>query len=258
MRVFKSQNKNRIYLIYRLIRPIFDPIKFYQGITGYYWYIRDMYRYNSRTNKKIRLDSQLFPILDEKVSLTPFDAHYFYQELWVFENILKKKPLMHIDIGSSYHMSGYLSKIVKSTFVDLRPIPASLKNLDIKKGDILKLPYKNDSITSLSCLHVAEHIGLGRYGDEIDPEGTKKACTELTRVLAKGGRLFFSLPIGKDRVCFNAHRVQSVKTIKNYFNKLKLESFSVVDDDGKFHENVNINKFSNMNYGCGLFMFTKD
>lgn len=116
---------------------------------------------------------------------------------------------------------------------------------------------KDNSIPSLSCLHTVEHIGLGRYGDNIDPEGTKKACKELSRVLAKKGHLYFSAPIGKNRICFNAHRIHLPDEILKYFKDLKLVSFSVVDDDGIFFQNVDYRKFRNLHYGCGMFLFRK-
>lgn len=98
---------------------------------------------------------------------------------------------------------------------------------------------------------------MGRYGDPIDPLGTKKACLELSRTLARGGKLYLSAPIGKSRVCFNAHRVHTPQTILKYCKGLKLLSFSVVDDEGKFHENVDYSKYTHANYACGMFLFTK-
>ncbi len=80
----------------------------------------------------------------------------------------------HLDIGSEIKWVGLLSTITRVTFIDSRPFKSDLDNLSIRKRDILSLPYENDSIKSLSCLHVAEHIGLGRYGDNLDPDGTKK------------------------------------------------------------------------------------
>lgn len=257
MKIFNSKFKNIGYFIYRIIKPIIDPIKFFQGIYGYFWFFRDIIRYKLQNRKVKIIGMNLFPILDEKISFTPFDAHYFYQQLWVFENVLKNKPVNHIDIGSTYQMSGYLSKITKTTFVDLRPIDTKLRNLEIKRGNILNLPFENNSIKSLSCLHVAEHIGLGRYGDDIDLNGTKKACKELDRILAFNGKLYFSLPVGKNRICFNSHRIHSPETILSYFCNLELVSFSVVDDEGNFKEEINCKDFQDLNYGCGMFVFTK-
>jgi len=113
-------------------------------------------------------------------------------------------------------------------------------------------------VQSISCLHVAEHVGLGRYGDPLDPQGTQKAAYELTRVLAKGGQLYFSLPIGKPRVCFNAHRIHSPGQILEYFKGLKLVGFSGVTDFGRFAENIPPTDLENANYACGMFHFTKE
>jgi len=114
-----------------------------------------------------------------------------------------------------------------------------------------------DSLESISCLHVAEHIGLGRYGDPLDPLGTKKAADELTRCLAKDGNLYFSLPVGKPRLCFNAHRIHSPRQIIEYFRSLKLVELSGTDDNKKFMTNINIETLENSKYACGLFWFTK-
>jgi predicted SAM-dependent methyltransferase len=257
MRVFKSKPKNIAYFFYRIVSPVIEVDKVWTGITGYGWYIRDLIRYQSKDKKAKLIGMNMFPILNEKVQLTPFDAQYFFQQLWVFENVLKRKPKSHVDVASTYELSGYLSKIVKTKFVDIRPIKTNLKNLEIINGDILNLPFKDKSIESLSCLHVAEHIGLGRYGDPIDPDGTKKACAQLSKKLAINGYLYFSLPIGKDRICFNAHRVHSPQTILDYFPELKLLSFNIVDDDGNYLENVDYKKYKNNNYSCGMFLFTK-
>jgi len=117
------------------------------------------------------------------------------------------------------------------------------------------LPFANGSIASLSCLHVAEHIGLGRYGDPLNPHGTRKACAELQRVLASGANLYFALPVGKPRVCFNAHRVHAAERIVEFFKGLDLVELSGVDDSGQYMEHVSLNKFNNEEYACGLFWF---
>jgi len=151
-----------------------------------------------------------------------------------------------------------LSTIAKVTFIDIRPLNANLKNLKPEYGSILEMPYSDNSIVSLSCLHVAEHIGLGRYGDPLDPEGTLKATRELIRVLARGGDLYFSLPVGKPRLCFNAHRIHSPEQILNYFVELKLVEFSGVNDKGNFLENIDPSELANQDYACGMFWFRKD
>jgi len=256
MRLYKDKTKNSLYFLYRIISQVFDPIRFVYGLYGYIWFLRDIFVFKSKSKKKI-LTGNLFPMLHDKIKFTPFDTHYFYQQIWCFDQVHKHLPKEHTDIGSSYELCGYFSLFLKTIFVDLRPIPAQLNNLSVVKGDILNLPFLSNSLQSVSCLHVAEHIGLGRYGDSINPKGTELACGELARVLAPGGRLYFSLPIGRERVCFNAHRVHSPQTILGYFEGLKPISFSVVDDFGNYKKNVNPLDFSNLSYGCGMFVFEK-
>jgi len=257
MKTYKSPQKNFFYFCYRILKPVLDPIAIVYGLYGYVWFFRDLIKYKLADPKTKILNLNFFPVLTEKVSFTPFDAHYFHQQLWVFENVQKTMPNLHVDISSTYHMSGYLSKIVKTIFIDYRPIDANLKNLKIQRGDILNLKLKDSSVSSLSCLHTIEHIGLGRYGDPIDPLGTKKACEELSRVLSKKGRMYLSTPVGRDRICFNAHRVHTPDQIIKYCKGLRLLSFSVVDDEGKYHSKAEYKKYSRASYACGMFIFTK-
>ena len=73
-----------------------DPIKFFKGIIGYFWYLSDLVKFKIKDPKvKIKL-IDLYPQLHDKTSKTDFDAHYFYQQLWLFENVLKNKPKKHI------------------------------------------------------------------------------------------------------------------------------------------------------------------
>src|SRR3989338_8155866 len=199
----------------------------------------------------------LYPILNERTSTTAFDTHYFYQDIWAFRKIFESGVKAHVDVGSKVDYVGFLSAVTQVTFIDIRPLITDLPNLESKSGSILGMPYPDGSVSSLSCLHVAEHIGLGRYGDPLDPLGTVKACRELQRGLAPRGDLHFCFPLGKPRVCFNAHRIHSPDQILEYFSGLKLVEFSFVNDMGRFLHNVDPGEGRNAKYGCGLFQFTK-
>jgi hypothetical protein len=104
---------------------------------------------------------------------------------------------------------------------------------------------------------VLEHIGLGRYGDPLDPDGHVKAAGELSRVLAHGGDLYVSVPVGRERVCFNAHRVFSAATVKELFATLELQEFALVDDAGRFAPGADAAAAEAQEYACGLFHFVK-
>jgi len=199
----------------------------------------------------------LQPCLGDWTTHTPFDAHYFYQGAWLARRIAAAKVDKHVDIGSSVLTISVLSAQVETTFVDYRPIEVDLPGLKPVAGNILDLSFPDGSIISLSCLHVIEHIGLGRYGDPIDPEGSRKAAAELQRVVQPGGRLYLSLPVGRVRVCFNAHRVHAPATVIAMFACMRLVEFSLVDDAGRYHEDVSIETAEALEYGCGLFLFEK-
>ena len=228
-----------------------------KNIPKYISFFADLRRYKNMPEAETILWKDLFPCMDERTSTTSFDTHYFYQDIWAFKKIFNTRAEQHVDVGSKVDYVGFLSAITHVTFIDIRPLVTDLPNFTGKAGSILEMPYPNDSILSLSCLHVAEHVGLGRYGDPMDPLGTINACKELQRVLAPGGNLYFGLPIGRPRVCFNAHRIHSPDQILSYFDSLKLVEFSLVNDQGHFQENVPPEIGSHEKYGCGLFHFTK-
>lgn len=198
-----------------------------------------------------------YPCINDSSSTTSFDSHYFYQDNWAFGRISKSQTKYHVDIGSRIDFVGFLTTVTNVIFIDIRPLMAKLDQFQSIRSTILSLPFKNDSLNSLSCLHVIEHIGLGRYGDALNPSGTKEAAKELARVLAPGGKLYFSLPIGRPRLCFNAHRIHSIEQIKSYFSSLELIKLSVIDDEGEFIKDADEHESDDYDYGCGLFIFSK-
>ncbi len=221
------------------------------------WFFGDWVRYSRMASAEpIRLIN-FYPQLHDRTSTTPFDAHYFYMGGWAARRIIAGKPANHVDVGGQAMFVSQLSAAVPVTFIDIRPLGVDFSGLTEVAGSILELPFPDGSIRSLSCLHVAEHIGLGRYGDPLDPLGTVKAAAELSRVLAPGGSLFFALPVGRPRLCFNAHRVHSPGQIIGMFPGLRLEEFSAVDDEERFWEKIDPARMESSDYGCGMFWFRK-
>jgi hypothetical protein len=116
---------------------------------------------------------------------------------------------------------------------------------------------------SLSSLHAVEHFGLGRYGDPVDYFGHIKGIENMTKMLTIGGKYYFAVPIGIQRIEFNGHRVFSTSYLLDLFKeKFRLDSFSYIDDKGDFFEDpimsqANIDKNFDCNWGCGIFELTK-
>ncbi len=220
-------------------------------------YVRSWRRYARMEGAEPLALRDSHPCLTDRTPTTPYDPHYFHQAVWATEHIVLSRPEEHVDVGSEITFVGMISAIVPVAFVDIRPLPVQLPRLRSVEGDLLALPFADRSVGSLSCLHVAEHVGLGRYGDELTPRGTQHACTELARVLAPAGTLLFSVPVGRPRVCFNAHRIHAPAQIAGYFEELELEEFAVVDDRYELVRDTDVEAYAHLDYGCGLFRFRR-
>ncbi|XHR80496.1 MAG: DUF268 domain-containing protein [Gloeotrichia echinulata GP01] len=185
-------------------------------------------------------------------------GHYFYQDIWALNKLAEFKPVEHHDIGSRFDgFVGQATAICPIVSWDIRPPNFQLPRFEFREGSILNLPLPDRSIKSISCLHVAEHIGLERYGDELDPQGTIKALQELMRVLSIGGQLLFSMPIGKESICFNAQRIWHPEKPIEVLNELQLVEFKAINDANIFLENVDTSDLVNAKYSCGLYRFIR-
>jgi SAM-dependent methyltransferase len=166
-----------------------------------------------------------YPCLGDNLPTTPVDPYYFYQDTWAAKKIFTCRPKSVVDVGSTVLYAGIVSQFVPTTFVDIRPPNLQMSGLNVVPGSILNLPFESGSQEFITSLCVIEHIGLGRYGDPIDPDGTRKACAELDRVLAPSGSLVLSVPLGPPCIAFNAHRIFSREQILSYF-----PSYQVLDE----------------------------
>jgi SAM-dependent methyltransferase len=192
-------------------------------------------------------------------------GHYFHQDLYVARKIFEANPSRHVDVGS--RVDGFVAHVAsfrEIEIIDIRHIESKSKNIKFMQADLMAASFNFPEKTpSLSCLHAIEHFGLGRYGDPIDYFGYIKAIENIHAILEKGGRFYFSVPIGPQRIEYNAHRVFSLsylfKFLSNYF---EIEYLSIVDDAGNLHKKITItpeiikNNF-NCNYGCGIFELIK-
>jgi SAM-dependent methyltransferase len=172
------------------------------------------------------------PCLDDDTGATRFDRHYVYHPAWAARVLCRTSPALHVDIGSSLFFVSVLSAFVPTRFYDYRPAELRLPGLASASADLAKLPFDDGSISSLSCMHVVEHVGLGRYGDPLDPNGDLAAMGELQRVLAPGGDLLFVVPVGRPRLRFNGLRIYSYEQVVAGFPELELEEFALIPERG--------------------------
>ena len=252
-------SRNRLLrCVYTWVVQLVDPVRVFNGLRGFAWFFPDWCAYSRLPGAEpIRL-LETWPQVHDRTDTTVIDAHYFYANGWAARRIVSSHPVHHVDVGSQTMFANLLGATIPVTFLDFRPLSAKLPGLQGVAGTILQMPFTDTSISSLSCLHVAEHIGLGRYGDPLDPHGTIKAAREISRVLAEGGNLYFSVPVGRERLRFNGCRIHAAETVCGYFSDLDLIEFSGVHDDGRFVEQEELEEFNHSDYACGMFWFKKN
>ena len=207
--------------------------------------------------------SDCIPCTDERTSTTGFDRHYVYHTAWAARVLTRLRPAEHVDVASSLYFAALAAAFVPMRYYEYRPVDLRLPNLACGAADLTSLPFADASVPSLSCMHVVEHVGLGRYGDALDPDGDLKAMAELSRVLAPGGSLLFAVPVGRPRVQFNAHRIYGFDQVREAFADLELTEFSLVPDradpDGSaLIVNATKEQGDRQRYGCGCFWFRRN
>jgi hypothetical protein len=209
---------------------------------------------------------EMYPCLDDRESNAgTAKGHYFHQDLLVARRIFANAPRLHVDVGS--RVDGFVAHVASFREIevfDVRPLAAAIPNVRFRQADLMA-PFDaalGGYCDSLSCLHALEHFGLGRYGDAVDFEGHLKGLANLKRVVAVGGKLYLSVPIGPQRIEFNAHRVFAVDYLLSLVRDFQVDAFSFVDDKGDLHENVALTADAisanfGCRYGCGILELTK-
>ena len=199
--------------------------------------------------------------LRDATATTGFDRHYVFHTAWASRIIAETRPAQHIDIASSLYFVSSVSAFVPTRFIDFRPADLGLSGLVSEAGTLMQLPFPDNSLESLSCMHVVEHVGLGRYGDPLDYEGDIKAARELARVIAPGGAMLFVVPVsGEARIQFNAHRIYTYDQVLKLFPGLDLVEFALIPDDGAkdgLIRHADPKLAAQQTYGCGCFHFVK-
>ena len=244
-----------------------DPIAFIWTIRGLPFYFRDL-----RAIKKQRGNDVLFPfgrsfpILHERFEDSgTMSGAYFHQDLYVAKKIFINNPIRHIDIGS--RTDGLVAHVAVFRVIeifDIRDQKSKVENIIFKQADLMNLPAELiNYCDSVSSLHAIEHFGLGRYGDPIDYLGHEKAIENIHKILKSNGKFYFSVPMGKQRIEFNAHRIFGLKyLIELLQQRFTIENFSYVDDKGDLYKNVvltteQIKSDLNCTYGCAIFELIK-
>lgn len=231
---------------------------------GFYHYATDQLRYRKadslvHSGFPLKFRNTYPCLLDRYENAGTLPRHYFWQDLWGARKVFRSGVKRHYDIGS--RLDGFIAHCLpfcEIVMLDIRPLSMQIENLQFQQVNCMDMNQISDgSIRSLSSFHAIEHFGLGRYGDPIDPLGHLKAINEMKRIICDGGEIYFGVPIGIQRLEFNAHRIFDPLEIIRFFKEFDLMEFSVIDDNDEFYENVSPEDYHALNYGCGLYHFKK-
>jgi SAM-dependent methyltransferase len=240
---------------------------FLKGMLGMDPYYSDLEKFKKQKGNDLTFYfGKNYPVITDRNSdAGTMSGHYFHQDLYIAHRIFINNPDRHVDIGS--RIDGFVAHLAvfrPIEVLDIRKQNSKVKNISFKQADLMQLPLDMvDYCDSISSLHSIEHFGLGRYGDPIDFYGHLKGIQNITEILKAGGRFYFSVPIGSQRIEFNAHRIFSIRyLLKLLKESFEIEHFSYVDDKGDFYEDVEFSETSiesnfYCNMGCGIFELIK-
>ena len=263
--LFKSIGINFIDII-KAVPNIFYYIK------TYIYFIISRQKYKAKIPNLPKFGLPYVTLGDHLKKAGEASGHYFHQDLIVASEIFETKPKIHLDIGS--RVDGFITHLLsfkqKTIIGDIRELDYKNKylsfsriNLTETNNKIINKSYKR-KYESISCLHVIEHMGLGRYGDDIDPLGFIVAIKNLSGLLLKGGNLYLSHPVGETRIEFNGHYVFSIDYIYPILKKYDLyfEKIHLIDDLGNYVLKTNSYKLAklksrNYKYGCVIWFLKK-
>lgn len=240
--------------------PVLFSIRFHKSSK---WYLLDLKSFIDKLGGGIsKFPINRYPCLFDKYSgAGSFHSVYFIQDLYVAQKVYNNNPIKHVDVGS--RIDGFVAHLAtfrEVELLDIRDLDSDIQNVFFKQVDLMderNIPV--EYCDSISSLHALEHFGLGRYGDKIDPEGHLKGFRNITRMLKPYGTFYFSVPMGFQRIEFNAHRVFCLRYLSDMVSAdYDIVSFSYIDDYCCLHQDVymtdeGIRTSYNCNCGCAIF-----
>lgn len=158
---------------------------------------------------------------------------YGITDIWLYE-VLERNPIKDQTVA----IMGSINPWYESVCIFYGGKPVTIEyNIILPTDSRLKMIHINDyksypKFDAAFSISSFEHDGLGRYGDPIDPNGDFRAMREMKEIIKPNGLLFLAVPIGKDKIVWNAHRKYG-----KFRLPYLLDGWEIVDQSG-FDENL--------------------
>lgn len=240
-----------------------DLRRLVRSLRGAPRYLRDLTQFRKAYGKSVELQPCLYDWFEEG-GVTK--SEYFLQDLHIAQKIHQRNPQRHVDIGS--RIDGFVANVASFREIevfDIRPVSSALPNITFRQADLMNPAHGFMAYCdSLSCLHALEHFGLGRYGDTLDPLGSEKGLQNIAKIIRPTGHLYLSVPIGIEKIRFNAHRIFDPHALVTMAKKygLSLLDFSHIGESGTIVRSADwdtdFKKIATKTYALGIFTFVRD
>jgi hypothetical protein len=158
------------------------------------------------------------------------EDHYKGTDRWLYKALAKYsiegESCVVMGSGSAFYeaVSIHFGAKVVTTIEYNKIIFLHPQTKAITPAEYSKHPVTFDVGMSISSF---EHDGLGRYGDPLNPEADLQAMAKMKSIIRKGGILFLAVPVGKDLLVWNAHRIYGRSRLP-----LLLKDWEVLDTFG--------------------------
>ena len=167
------------------------------------WYLDD---YQSSSKPRVYTKEVISSFIEK--AKRKEESYYGGTDSWLYEALQKfpinNKEVAIIGSGTPWYESICIAYGGRPTTIEYNKLITKDSRLNVLTVDEYdKNPMKFDAVFSISSF---EHDGLGRYGDPLNPNGDLEAMTKMKSILKQGGILYLAVPIGMDKVVWNASR----------------------------------------------------
>jgi len=167
-----------------------------------YWYF-DSTKTSPLKYTKENIELRIQKIINREYARYGKTDNFLYDALEKYP--IQNKSVVIIGSTSEIYESICLVYGGKPTTIDYNKIETDHPGLTVMTvSEYDNLPVQFDAAISISSI---EHDGLGRYGDPLNPNGDIIAMHRIKQMIKDGGILYLAVPVGKDMLVWNAHRV---------------------------------------------------